>query len=149
MLQYRNVRGGGHGPMPSIRNDYEYANCRAVRVNGAPNIFWQIRGFTHSYIHTHTHTHTHTHAFMLKHESSCSDSSYRASLCPVSQQQGKDISFRHTATHIGRSLRALQHLRLQILPLPMGRSLFHGKRDYQRSLAVFDPRARLWMSKTT
>ena len=28
MLQYKNVWGGGHGLMPSIRNDYEYAKCR-------------------------------------------------------------------------------------------------------------------------
>ena len=26
MLQYKNVWDGGHGPMPSIRNDYKYAN---------------------------------------------------------------------------------------------------------------------------
>ena len=25
MLQYKNVWGGGHDPMPSIRNDFEYA----------------------------------------------------------------------------------------------------------------------------
>ena len=27
MLQYKNVWGGGNDPVPSIRNDFEYAKC--------------------------------------------------------------------------------------------------------------------------
>lgn len=50
----------------------------------------------------------------------------RTAIRPIPQQQRIHLPRRHPATHLQRPLGTLQHLRLPLLSLPMGRFMFPG-----------------------
>ena len=54
-------------------------------------------------------------------------------LHPLQPHPRKRIRLRHAPINLARTLRALQHLRLPLLPLPMGRSVLPGHGRAARS----------------